>query len=84
MVEAGEQEAGVDGAGDGLAEVSLAPGTEITVVDIAPAATPFPHQPEGEHYTVLRGPCYLDLASVLAAPEAPDGIILVPRRQGAA
>lgn len=52
-------------------------GTEITVVDIAPAATPFPHQPEGEHYVVVRGPCYLALASLLAAPEAPHRIILV-------
>lgn len=59
-----------------LAEVPVA-RTEVTVVDISPAATPFPHQPEGEHYAVLRGPCYLALASVVAAPEAPQGIILV-------
>ncbi|HUP69956.1 MAG TPA: hypothetical protein VM142_09085 [Acidimicrobiales bacterium] len=29
-------------------------GTEITVVDLAPAATPFPRQPEGDHYAGLR------------------------------
>ena len=55
---------------------------EVVVID-ASAATSGPQSDiHAEHYVVLRGPCYVALASLLAHPERPDAIILVaePKR----
>ena len=57
-----------------LAPDELRPAT--VVVDAGPASQAW-DAASGEHYVVLRGPCYVALASLLAAPGRPDGVILV-------
>lgn len=60
-----------------LASILPAAGDDTVVIDgghlghgvVAPAGA--------SHWVVLRGPCYLALASLLEAPVRPDGIILV-------
>lgn len=59
-----------------LAGLDGAPGP-VTVVD-AGLATNAPPQTDGERYAVVRGPCYLALATLVSLPGARlDGVILV-------
>ncbi|MGI8808223.1 MAG: hypothetical protein ACR2KK_10345 [Acidimicrobiales bacterium] len=56
---------------------------EIVVIDAGPGPSATEPAARGEHYVVLRGPCYVAVATVLAAPPRHvDGIILVaePKR----
>jgi hypothetical protein len=57
---------------------ALSPPADIVVIDAGlRPTTPCEHSAD-EHYVVLRGPCYVALASLLAASgDRPDGIILV-------
>jgi hypothetical protein len=57
---------------------SPADDDEILVVD-GGTSLPVPGDDrQGEHYAVLRGPCYLALASLVTTPgPPPDGVILV-------
>jgi hypothetical protein len=51
---------------------------EVLVVDAGTSPPVAAEDRQGEHYAVLRGPCYLALASLVAAPgPPPDGVILV-------
>jgi hypothetical protein len=51
---------------------------EVLVVDAGTSPLLAGEDRQGEHYAVLRGPCYLALASLVAAPgPPPDGVILV-------
>lgn len=64
------------------------PATAVTVIDAGtslagfssrePADAMAPESGPGERYVVLRGPCYVALATLLASPgPPPDGIIVV-------
>jgi len=49
----------------------------VTVIDAGPAALSRP-TPDGERYAVVRGPCYLALATLVSLPGLRlDGVILV-------
>jgi hypothetical protein len=57
---------------------SPAADDEVLVVDAGTSPLVAGDDYQGEHYAVLRGPCYLALASLVAAPgPPPDGVILV-------
>ena len=47
------------------------------MIDTQDAFSGFESDVQAEHYVVLRGPCYIALASILAGAARPDGIILV-------
>lgn len=56
---------------------------KVVVVDAGPCDAAQEPLGGAEHYVVLRGPCYVALASLLATPPSPvDGIILIaePKR----
>ncbi len=51
---------------------------EVLVVDAGTSSSVAGEDDGGERYVVLRGPCYLALASLVAAPgPLPDGVILL-------
>jgi hypothetical protein len=57
---------------------SPADDDEVLVIDAGRSSPVAGEDHQGEHYTVLRGPCYLALASLVTAPgPPPDGVILV-------
>jgi hypothetical protein len=55
------------------------PRATVTIIDAGPAATAAHASPAAGHrYAVLRGPCYLALATLVSLPDLrPDGVILV-------
>ena len=57
-------------------------GVDTVLIDAPDAFSGFDSDVHAEHYVVLRGPCYVALASLLATAARPDGIILVaePKR----
>ena len=62
-----------------LAGLDEPPGAALTVVDAGPAtAATKVRLPNGERYAVVRGPCYLALATLVSLPALRlDGVILV-------
>ncbi len=57
-------------------------GPQIVVIDAQTAVGDDETDAQAERYVVLRGPCYVALASLVASAARPDGIILVaePKR----
>jgi len=55
------------------------PRATVTIIDAGPAAAAAHASPgAGRRYAVLRGPCYLALATLVSLPDLrPDGVILV-------
>jgi hypothetical protein len=55
------------------------PKNTATIIDAGPAVAAGQVLPaDGLHYTVVRGPCYLALATLVSLPHLrPDGVILV-------
>jgi len=51
----------------------------VTIIDAGPAVAAAEATPaDGRRYAVLRGPCYLALATLVSLPDLrPDGVILV-------
>jgi hypothetical protein len=58
------------------------PSPQTVVIDAAHGYSTAAAPRADEHYVVLRGPCYVALASLLAPADArPDGIVLVAERK---
>lgn len=55
------------------------PRGTVTIIDAGPAVQAAEHLPaDGRRYAVVRGPCYLALATLVSLPDLrPDGVILV-------
>ena len=55
------------------------PNDTVTIIDAGPAVQADEHLPvDGRRYAVVRGPCYLALATLVSLPDLrPDGVILV-------
>jgi hypothetical protein len=55
------------------------PRDAVTIIDAGPAVAAAEATPaDGRRYAVLRGPCYLALATLVSLPDLrPDGVILV-------
>ena len=54
------------------------PRADLTIVDAGPAASVATPLPPGERYAIVRGPCYLALATLVSLPDLGlDGVILV-------
>jgi hypothetical protein len=67
-------------AGPNLTVAGLdGPGSTLTVIDAGPAVTASETPlPDGERYAIVRGPCYLALATLVSLPDLHlDGVILV-------
>jgi hypothetical protein len=54
------------------------PRDTVTIIDAGPAVAAAQASPAGLLYAVVRGPCYLALATLVSLPDLrPDGVVLV-------